>query len=143
MVLNILSVAYPFTPVGPDAVGGSEQILTLLDRELTAAGHKSFVIGVEGSRTAGTLIASPGWRGKLTDEARRYAHLPGGHQEAWADAFSNVMRDVYGFIASGRRPDDPKPPAFATFEDGYRAACIVDAVLASQSAGNVWTTVRY
>ena len=33
MGLNILSVAYPFTPVGPDAVGGSEQILTLLDRE--------------------------------------------------------------------------------------------------------------
>ena len=79
----------------------------------------------------------------LTDEARRYAHLPGGHQEAWADAFSNVMRDVYGFIASGRTPDDPKPPAFATFEDGYRAACIVDAVLASQAAGNVWTAVRY
>ena len=29
----------------------------------------------------------------------RYAHLPGGHQEAWADAFCNLMRDIYGFIA--------------------------------------------
>lgn len=38
----------------------------------------------------------------LDPEARRYAHLPGGHQEAWADAFCNLMRDIYGFIASGQ-----------------------------------------
>ena len=25
---------------------------------------------------------------------RAYAHLPGGHQESWADAFSNLMRDI-------------------------------------------------
>ena len=31
-----------------------------------------------------------------------YAHLPGGHQEAWADAFCNLMRDIYGFIAEGK-----------------------------------------
>ena len=36
----------------------------------------------------------------------RYAHLPGGHQEGWADAFCNVMRDVYGVIARGRAPGD-------------------------------------
>jgi predicted dehydrogenase len=75
--------------------------------------------------------------------AANYAHLPGGHQEAWADAFCNVMRDIYGFIASGRKPDDPKPPAFATFEDGYRAACVVDAILESHAAGNIWTPVKY
>src|SRR3954471_9193537 len=40
-------------------------------------------------------------------EAGRYAHLPGGHQEAWADAFANVMRDIYGFIADGRKASDP------------------------------------
>jgi predicted dehydrogenase len=79
----------------------------------------------------------------LKPGAANYAHLPGGHQEAWADAFCNVMRDIYGFIASGRKPDDPKPPAFATFEDGYRAACVVDAILESHAAGNVWTPVRY
>ena len=38
--------------------------------------------------------------------ARAYAHLPGGHQEGWADAFCNVMRDIYGFIAAGERPAD-------------------------------------
>src|SRR5712671_3753222 len=31
MKLTILSVAYPLTEVGPDAVGGSEQILTVQD----------------------------------------------------------------------------------------------------------------
>jgi predicted dehydrogenase len=77
----------------------------------------------------------------LLPGARAYAHLPGGHQEAWADAFCNVMRDVYGFIASGARPDAVKPPAFATFEDGYHSACVVQAILESHRAGGVWTKV--
>jgi predicted dehydrogenase len=76
-------------------------------------------------------------------EAGRYAHLPGGHQEAWADAFANVMRDIYGFIADGRKASDPHPPAFATFEDGYRANCIVEAILQSASKGSAWTKVDY
>jgi predicted dehydrogenase len=78
----------------------------------------------------------------MTPAARRYAHLPGGHQEAWADAFCNVMRDIYTFIAEGRHATDSHPPAFATFEDGYHAACIVDAVLESHRRGGVWTTVN-
>jgi predicted dehydrogenase len=77
----------------------------------------------------------------LGDEARRYAHLPGGHQEAWADAFCNVMRDVYSCIAAGQAPTEARPPAFATFEDGYRAAAIVDAILESHRRGGVWTKV--
>ncbi len=88
----------------------------------------------------GVLLKDPSLLG---DTGRRYAHLPGGHQEAWADAFCNLMRDVYGFIAEGRKPGDPKPPAFATFEDGYRSACVVDAIIASNAAGGVWTKVKY
>jgi predicted dehydrogenase len=80
----------------------------------------------------------------LMDPAvRHYAHLPGGHQEAWADAFCNLMRDIYGFIAEERKPTDPHPPSFATFEDGYRANCVIEAILASAKAGGVWTQVRY
>ncbi len=79
----------------------------------------------------------------LDSEVRGYAHLPGGHQEAWADAFCNVMRDIYGFISSGQKPDAVPPPAFATFEDGYRANCIVEAILESAKRGGVWTTVAY
>jgi hypothetical protein len=77
----------------------------------------------------------------LTATARGYAHLPGGHQEAWADAFCNVLRDIYSFIVAGGRPSDPHPPAFATFDDGYRAAAIVDAMLESHRRGGAWTTV--
>ena len=79
----------------------------------------------------------------LYPEAGKYAHLPGGHQESWADAFANLMRDIYGFIAEGKKPSDPHPPAFATFEDGYRANCIVEAILQSASKGSAWTKVEY
>lgn len=79
----------------------------------------------------------------LGPEARAYAHLPGGHQEAWADAFRNVLRDVYEAIRNGAAPDGPRPPAFATFEDGFRAAAIVDAILESHEAGGRWTNVQY
>lgn len=79
----------------------------------------------------------------LDADVRGYAHLPGGHQEAWADAFCNLMRDIYGFIAAGKSPADPHPPAFATFADGYRANVIVEAILASARKGSVWTKVEY
>jgi predicted dehydrogenase len=81
--------------------------------------------------------------GLIDPEVRGYAHLPGGHQESWADAFSNVMRDIYTFISAGKKAGDPHPPAFATFEDGYRANCIVEAILDSAKKGSVWTAVKY
>jgi predicted dehydrogenase len=87
----------------------------------------------------GVLMKDPAL---LDPAARRYAHLPGGHQEAWADAFCNVMRDVYGAIATGNAASGATTPAFATFEDGYRATCIVDAILESHQRGGAWTNVR-
>jgi predicted dehydrogenase len=76
----------------------------------------------------------------LAPSARPYAHLPGGHQEAWSDAFRNVMHDIYACIAEGGfRPLER--PAFPTFDDGYRAACIVDSILESHRRGGVWTRV--
>ena len=77
----------------------------------------------------------------LAPGARPYAHLPGGHQEGWADAFCNVMRDIYGVIAVGDGPRAPRPPAFASFEDGYHSACIVEAILESHRRGAVWTAI--
>jgi hypothetical protein len=53
------------------------------------------------------------------------------------------MRDIYGFIAEGKKASDAHPPAFATFEDGYRANCIVEAILQSASNGSAWTRVEY
>jgi predicted dehydrogenase len=79
----------------------------------------------------------------IQPDVRGYARLPGGHQEAWADAFCNVMRDIYGFIASGESPNGPHPPAMATFEDGYRVSCVIEAILESARRGGVWVEVGY
>lgn len=79
----------------------------------------------------------------IETDVRGYARLPGGHQEAWADAFCNVMRDIYGFIAAGKQTGSAPPPAMATFEDGYRANCIVEAILDSAKQGGVWAEVNY
>jgi glycosyltransferase involved in cell wall biosynthesis len=56
MPLTVLSIAFPFAPVGPHAVGGTEQILSDLDEALVAAGHKSLVVACEGSQPAGKLF---------------------------------------------------------------------------------------
>jgi predicted dehydrogenase len=77
----------------------------------------------------------------LGGDVRHYARLPGGHQEGWSDAFANVIRDIYEVIASHQRTaTQPLPPTFATFEDGYRAVRIVEAILKSASTGT-WTKV--
>jgi len=74
----------------------------------------------------------------LSGPARRQARLPGGHQQGWSDALFNVLADVYAAIvdpgAAGR-----DAAAYPTFEDGYRAACLVDAVLDSHRRGGAWT----
>ncbi|HZI79663.1 MAG TPA: Gfo/Idh/MocA family oxidoreductase [Vicinamibacterales bacterium] len=76
----------------------------------------------------------------LDAETRGYAHLPGGHQEAWADAFCNLMREIYATISAGP-PYPPMAPMVATFEDGFRANRIVEAILASADDGGAWTRV--
>jgi glycosyltransferase involved in cell wall biosynthesis len=59
MSLTVLSVAYPFAPVGADAAGGAEQVLSLVDEALVRLGHRSVVIACEGSTAAGRLVATP------------------------------------------------------------------------------------
>ena len=77
----------------------------------------------------------------LDPEVRGYAHLPGGHQEAWADAFCNLMRDIYGFIADGKRPEPGRSQVFASFEEAARVNRIVEAILDSARKGGVWVEV--
>jgi glycosyltransferase involved in cell wall biosynthesis len=72
--LTILSVAYPFAPVGADAVGGSEQILSVLDSALVAAGHTSLVAACEGSQTAGRLFSIPQQASEVLDPPQRAWH---------------------------------------------------------------------
>jgi glycosyltransferase involved in cell wall biosynthesis len=86
MKLSVLSIAYPLAPVGPDAAGGSEQILTQLDRTLVRLGHRSTVIACEGSRTAGELVAMPLPPGPLDQAVHAAA------QERYRDAIRAVLQ---------------------------------------------------
>jgi predicted dehydrogenase len=79
----------------------------------------------------------------LDPDIRAYTSLPGGHQEGWSDAFCNVLHDVYEVIMSGRGMDGPIPASMATFEDGYRSNCIIDAMLESHRQGGKWNSVSY
>jgi glycosyltransferase involved in cell wall biosynthesis len=78
-VLTVLQVADPCAPVGPDAVGGAEQILSRLDAALVARGHRSIVIACAGSRARGALVTTPPPLGPLDEgalaEARRRHRL--------------------------------------------------------------------
>lgn len=81
----------------------------------------------------------------LAPAAIDYAHLPGGHQEGWSDAFRNVLADIYQAILeppTSRLGDSSRrPPTLATFEDGWQVMTIVEAVLESHRRGGLWTTV--
>ena len=76
----------------------------------------------------------------LLPAARAYAHLPGGHQEGWPDAFFNVIRDIYRTIeADGVLT--PQAGTLCTFADATHVACIIDAMLRSHAGGGLWTEV--
>jgi glycosyltransferase involved in cell wall biosynthesis len=74
MRLTVLTVAFPFAPVGRDAVGGAEQVASQLDQALARAGHRSVVVACTGSSPAGVLVATPRPVGPITEAVRRRAH---------------------------------------------------------------------
>lgn len=92
MTLTVLNVAYPFAPVGPDSVGGAEQILSSLDRALTQSGHRSVVVACESSVTAGTLVPVPVTPGPL--DAERMAAARARHRRAIEQALERYPVDV-------------------------------------------------
>lgn len=92
MKLSVLSVAYPLAPVGPDAAGGSEQILSLLDRRLVREGHRSVVVACEGSVTEGRLIAIPRSNGTINGEV--HARAQQAHRQAILGALSRWDFDL-------------------------------------------------
>lgn len=66
----------------------------------------------------------------LYPAARRYAHLPAGHQEAWADAFRNTIADIYTWAHSGRR-QPPADTTVSTFASATQIASLIEAMLES------------
>ena len=70
----------------------------------------------------------------LSPDAARLSTFPAGHAQGYQDAFNAFVTDAYAAIA-GERPE-----GLPTFADGYRAAQITDAVLASARDGR-WVEV--
>jgi glycosyltransferase involved in cell wall biosynthesis len=85
MSLTVLNVAYPLATVGPDAVGGAEQVVSLLDRAIVRAGHTSIVVAREGSRCAGILVPVPRVSGTMSN------HLQPGAQTACRNAIRAAL----------------------------------------------------
>jgi glycosyltransferase involved in cell wall biosynthesis len=87
--LTVLSVAFPFAVISADPVGGAEQVLSRIDRALSAAGHRSIVLAAQGSVTAGELIGVP--------------RCPDPIQAAdWRRTHDFVRASIGGFVAHGR-----------------------------------------
>ena len=113
--LTVLTVAYPFVPIGPDAVGGTEQIATAMDVAITAAGHRSVVVGCAGSTVAGRLFPVPPCPPCLTPE------LIDAHHERMRNAVAAALdaepADVihmHGIDFADYLPP-PGPPMLATY----------------------------
>jgi hypothetical protein len=73
MRLVVLNVANPFSPVGPNATGAAEKLLTRLDTELVRRGHESIVMACEGSIVEGILLSTPRPPEVPDEDARRAA----------------------------------------------------------------------
>jgi predicted dehydrogenase len=73
---------------------------------------------------------------ELSAPAARYATLPAGHPQGYADCFDAFVADVYEAVRGGGLPEGTP-----TFADGLRAALITDAVLASARDGQ-WVDVQ-
>ncbi|SAL19934.1 oxidoreductase domain-containing protein [Caballeronia udeis] len=79
-----------------------------------------------GDRDSTRLLVRDPSRGSA--EQRRLATLPAGHAQGYAQCFEAFVADTYAVIRGEAREGLP------TFEDGYRSAQIIDAVLRSSKA---------
>src|SRR4051812_49146662 len=77
-----------------------------------------------GRREAATLVKRDPEH--LSAAAQRYAVLPAGHPQGYADCFDAFVAEVYDAVSSGETAD-----GLPVFADGLRAARLTDAVLRS------------
>src|SRR5256885_211166 len=89
---TILSVAYPFAPVGVDSCGGAEQIVSLLDRALTREGWRSVVVARADSRVCGTFVGSGIPNGEVSVHSRQQVWQE--YRKIVAQAIQNYRPDV-------------------------------------------------
>jgi glycosyltransferase involved in cell wall biosynthesis len=110
MSLTVLSVGYALAPVGPDAAGGAEQVLSALDHALARAGHASLVVAPAGSKTAGRLIATDALPARFTAAARR--RIEALQRQCIAQALARFPVDLihcHGLDFAEHLPETPVP----------------------------------
>ena len=73
----------------------------------------------------------------LLPGARAATHLPAGHQQGWASAFTNVIAGIYEWIHQGGSRD-AQGPLVCTFAEAARTAGLIDSMLESHARGGVW-----
>jgi glycosyltransferase involved in cell wall biosynthesis len=94
MSLTIVNIAYPLVPIGPDTVGGTEQVVAMLDEALDRAGHRSIVIAAEGSQISGMLVPTPSraWSASIDEETWAWAYA--AHRRTLERVLDTVSVDV-------------------------------------------------
>jgi predicted dehydrogenase len=124
---------------------GARGVLTV--SQVTAGAKNRLTIGVDAAtaslewnqeepntlrvgRRDGASLEVPRDPGALAPPAAALAHLPGGHQEGWADALRNLFEDFYAAV-SAHRDARTHHGTFATFEDAHRVARLVEAIAES------------
>jgi glycosyltransferase involved in cell wall biosynthesis len=109
-LMRILSIAFAMATVGDDAVGGAEQVLAHIDRELIAAGHESMVVAGCYSQVCGTLFATPPAPDRITKDYYSFRYVE--HSRKVKEALNNGPIDLvhmhgfdfYEFIPPGNVP---------------------------------------
>jgi glycosyltransferase involved in cell wall biosynthesis len=94
MSLTVVSIAYPLVPIGPDTVGGTEQVLAMLDEALERHGHRSIVIAPEGSKVKGMLIPTPSRQGSGPIDEATWDRAYDLHRRALEAVLETVAVDV-------------------------------------------------
>ena len=76
----------------------------------------------------------------LNRDVAGQAHFPGGHNEAWPDAFKNMMLNFYHAVQMGKMPSEGER-GFASFNEGANVMHIIDAIVKSHQQ-RCWVKVE-
>jgi glycosyltransferase involved in cell wall biosynthesis len=117
MSLTVVSIAYPLVPVGPDTVGGTEQVLLMLDEALERNGHRSIVIAPEGSQVSGMLVPTPARGGHAPIDDATWNEAYAIHRRALKLVLEALSADVvhmHGVDFHSYLPDREDVPVLAT-----------------------------
>src|SRR5262249_9328596 len=91
--MRILYIAYPLLTVSGDSVGGAEQVLWTLEREMSRRGAITTVAASGGSRVAGELLVT----GDACSRHDDFEHRSREHQEQIVERVRRCTRDGEAF----------------------------------------------